>query len=933
MSTLIKHVTQCTNFAGRSFRYRAFSSTPSACTSLNWNTIGIRRENKGRWERRAPLSPEHVRFLVDQGVSVYVQPSDIRVYSNREYEKVGAKLVEDLSPAATILGVKEIPADELMNDRTHFFFSHTFKAQEYNMAMLDSVLEKKVRLIDYERMTNDRGERIVKFGRFAGVAGMMDVLNGLGNKLLGMGYHTPFLYIGLARNYPDLGSLRGAVRALGNEIAKNGVPEPLMPFVCVFTGNGAVSKGAQEVFNELPHRYVSMEEMQFLVESGQADRHIAYGVVAEPRDYMRNVKFPSGRFDKLHYYNHPEDYVSTFHYTVAPYASMIVNCMYWEAQYSRILTTSQMKELCVSGRSRLLALADITADPGGSIEFMSDCTTIDDPFFVYNAATGTKHKDMTGDGVLIMSVDNLPAELPMEASSHFGGQLLPYIQYYLSDPHLVKENVMSRCLKRAAETSSDGELTADYKYIANLREENKKNLRHVVLFGSGMVAGPVVDYLLNVQNIRVTIAGVQIEEANKLARGRDNVSVLNFNVSNCNETDLNQLIGGHDVAISLVPAPLHPKIAEACISAGTHLVTASYVSEQMQHLHHRACEKGVLLLNEIGLDPGIDHLSAMKVIDEVKDNGGKVTSFVSWCGGLPAPECSENALGYKFSWSPRGVLTAGLNAASFLKQGEMMNIRAGELYQAVDTIPVGGSYKGYALEGLPNRNSMPYADEYGIKQSAHTMFRGTLRFKGYSKVMYALARTGLMNQDAHAALQAMEEDPITWGIFMKELALGADYGDVEDWIQSEVTAGLSDNDKVIAKRAMLDLGLLSDDIVDVSSPTPLDALCGQLQTKLAYNHGERDMTLLQHEFEIENANGAKERRTSTLINYGDGFGIGDSAMAKTVGFPVGIATRLILDGQIDRVGVWKPTTPDFYIPILEELEQKGIPVTEREWPL
>ncbi|KNC80787.1 hypothetical protein SARC_06866 [Sphaeroforma arctica JP610] len=154
-------------------------------------------------------------------------------------------------------------------------------AQEYNMGMLDAILARKIRLIDYERMTNDRGERIVKFGRFAGVAGMMDVLNGLGNKLLG-----------LARNYPDLGSLRGAVRALGNEIAKNGVPAPMMPFVCVFTGNGAVSKGAQEVFNELPHRYVSMEEMQFLVESGRADRRIAYGVVAEPRDYMKNTKYP-----------------------------------------------------------------------------------------------------------------------------------------------------------------------------------------------------------------------------------------------------------------------------------------------------------------------------------------------------------------------------------------------------------------------------------------------------------------------------------------------------------------------------------------------------------------------------------------------------------------------------------------------------------------
>ncbi|KNC80786.1 hypothetical protein SARC_06865 [Sphaeroforma arctica JP610] len=199
---------------------------------------------------------------------------------------------------------------------------------------------------------------------------------------------------------------------------------------------------------------------------------------------------------------------------------MIVNCMYWEEKYARILTTAQMKELADSGRSRLLALADITADPGGSIQFMSDCTTIDDPFYIYNPTTGKQHKDMTKEGVLIMSVDNLPAELPMEASSHFGSQLLPYIQYYLS-----------------------GQLETKYKYIEQLRETNRQRLRHVVLFGSGMVAGPVVDYLLGLRDVRITIAANQLAEATALVRGRDHVSLVDFNVSECDEGTLNDLVG------------------------------------------------------------------------------------------------------------------------------------------------------------------------------------------------------------------------------------------------------------------------------------------------------------------------------------------------------------------------------------------------------
>ena len=251
--------------------------------------------------------------------------------------------------------------------------------------------------------------------------------------------------------------------------------------------------------------------------------------------------------------------------------------------------------------------------------------------------------------------------------------------------------------------------------------------KNVLLCGSGFVAGPLVDYLLRDPNINITIASNSQAEATSLALGKANTKVVPLDVKD--NAKMASLVKDSDIVVSFVPAPFHPIIAEHCIQEKKNMVTASYISPAMKALDERAQRAGITIMNEIGLDPGIDHLSAMKMIDEVKAEGGKVTSFVSWCGGLPAPEASNVPLSYKFSWSPRGVLTAGLNDAKFRMHNGFHDIQGKDLMKKhFPDVPI---YPGFALEGVANRDSLSYADTYGLGpvEKLDTMFRGTLRYK------------------------------------------------------------------------------------------------------------------------------------------------------------------------------------------------------------
>eukprot|EP00744_Colponema_vietnamica_P005120 GILI01007532.1.p1 GENE.GILI01007532.1~~GILI01007532.1.p1 ORF type:complete len:612 (-),score=169.44 GILI01007532.1:358-2103(-) len=445
--------------------------------------IGIRREDKNKWERRVPIAPEHVSQLVAKGIKVIVQPSTRRCYADCEFEAAGAVISEDLSPAGTILAVKEVPIPLLMPGKTYMFFSHTIKAQQANMPLLDAILEKKIRVIDYECITENppanapdaKGKRLVAFGRFAGLAGMIDYIRGLGERLLTLGYSTPFLSCGSSYMYIDLEDAKEAIRKIGREILRKGLPEQLCPMTFVFTGTGNVSLGAQEIFELLPHEYVSANDLPALM--AKKDRFKVYGVVATAED-MVAPRDPSQPFDKAQYYRDPNSYAPIFHEKVAPYMSVLVHCMYWDRRFPRLLSCDQIADLESSGRNRLLGVCDITCDFEGSVEFLKKFTSIEHPFYIYNPNSREISDDLEHPGILYMAVDHLPAELPKEASMHFGNNLMAFLPALAnSDATLPFDQQLGDLpaeLHRACLTSQ-GRLTPCYQYIATLRALNEAN--------------------------------------------------------------------------------------------------------------------------------------------------------------------------------------------------------------------------------------------------------------------------------------------------------------------------------------------------------------------------------------------------------------------------------------------------------------------------
>ncbi|KAJ3328333.1 hypothetical protein HDU76_010155, partial [Blyttiomyces sp. JEL0837] len=339
-----------------------FSFTPSPVLEKTLS-LGIRREDKNRWERRVPLVPDHVERLVKElGVKVIVQPSMKRVIPDEKFQQAGAIIQEDLSEADIIVGVKEVPMDRLVPDKTYFFFSHTYKGQTYNMPLLKNILDKRIRLIDYELMKDDNARRLVLFSRFAGYAGFMDGANGLGHRLLALGYGGPFLACGLSYMYRCLADARLDMTRTGQVIMDDGLPRQFGPMIFVFTGKGNVTKGALHVFKCLPHTWVKAGDLKKLVEDKNFDNHKVYGCQVEMEDYI--VKKDGGPFSREEYLAHPERFTSVFHEKIAPYATMIVNGIFWDERYPRLLTKEQTRKLAKENRLRLLQVADISCDIG-----------------------------------------------------------------------------------------------------------------------------------------------------------------------------------------------------------------------------------------------------------------------------------------------------------------------------------------------------------------------------------------------------------------------------------------------------------------------------------------------------------------------------------------------------------------------------------------
>lgn len=428
--------------------------------------IGIRREDKNRWEKRVPLIPSHVKEIQDKHeVAFSLQPSENRIFLDEDYVQVGASIQEDLSSCPIVLAVKEIPVSFLQKDKIYAFFSHTIKGQPENMPLLKKMINLRCTLIEYEKIVDDDGRRLVLFGRQAGQAGMIDTLWALGRRLSQLGLENPFSILRQAFLYSSLVEAKEAFQKLGWTIKEKGLDSSLVPAVCGFAGYGSVSKGAQELFDILPHEEITPEDVQSLFLKKSYVSNKLYKVVFEEKHLVEPVS-PDVSFDLQDYYDSPEKYKSKFE-TYLPDLMLLVNGIYWTQRYPRLVTIPSLKRLWTSSRApRLKVIGDISCDISGSIECTVRATSPDNPVFVYDPIEEISNDGFKGRGVAIMAIDNLPAEISLESSISFSQSLKDLV------PSLAKANFptdFERCslpsaLKKAV-ILYKGKLTPDYIYM------------------------------------------------------------------------------------------------------------------------------------------------------------------------------------------------------------------------------------------------------------------------------------------------------------------------------------------------------------------------------------------------------------------------------------------------------------------------------------
>ncbi len=431
----------------------------------------------------------------------------------------------------------------------------------------------------------------------------------------------------------------------------------------------------------------------------------------------------------------------------------------------------------------------------------------------------------------------------------------------------------------------------------------------VLILGAGLVARPLVRYLLD-HGYEVVVASRTVSKAINLVDNHPKGTAKELNLKD--EESLKKEVYEADLVISMVPYAFHPTVAHYCIEFKKNMVTTSYVSEAMTNLDEAAKNAGILILNEIGLDPGIDHMEAMRIIHDVEGAGGEISNFTSYCGGLPAPEANTNPFGYKFSWSPIGVLLAGKNSAEYRRDGENISISSEDLFLNVEKVHIEGLGE---FEGYPNRNSLPYIDLYGI-QTTKTILRGTLRNIGWCATLKKIVDLHLLDQEER------DWTGFTYASFMRELMSNPSEQNLRKALAAYLN--IDEGSEIIDRFEWL--GLLEDSPLSRTQASAIDIVGDRMLEKLQYQEGERDMIILQHTFEASYPDGKKDRIMSTLIDFG--IPNGDSSMSRTVGLPPAIGTRLILEEKINIKGVHIPVIPEIYVPILAELKEIGIEFKE-----
>jgi saccharopine dehydrogenase (NADP+, L-glutamate forming) len=436
----------------------------------------------------------------------------------------------------------------------------------------------------------------------------------------------------------------------------------------------------------------------------------------------------------------------------------------------------------------------------------------------------------------------------------------------------------------------------------------------ILLFGAGKSATYLIDYLADScgdGSRKLLVADLDPALAAAKLKGRLHTEALGVNLEQ--EDSRQQLIRQADVVISMLPAGLHPILAADCLKLGVHFFTASYESEALRAMRSEIEAKDLLFLNECGLDPGIDHMSALKIIHEAKAKGEVIRSFKSYCGGLLAPESEDNPWKYKFTWNPRNVVLAGQGTSKFLDHGEVKLVPYQQLFKRVETIhfPGLGDFDGY-----PNRDSLNYQGIYGLEQ-VDTLLRGTLRRAGFCKAWDVFVQLGMTDDTASVQLPPGS----TYRQFLNTFLPWSDQLTVEEKL-AEV---IPDLDFPTFEKLQW-LGLFESNPLPITDGTPAQLLQAILEVHWSLQPADRDLIVMQHQFDIQTQVGIKKVISSLVEEGQDGV---YTAMAKTVGLPLAIAVDLFLKGEISLRGLQLPVVPELYLPILEALEKEGIRFEER----
>ena len=445
-------------------------------------------------------------------------------------------------------------------------------------------------------------------------------------------------------------------------------------------------------------------------------------------------------------------------------------------------------------------------------------------------------------------------------------------------------------------------------------------MRTILIIGAGRSASSLIQYLLNKsvkENLHLVIGDLSLDLAQKKTNNHPNATAIALDIFD--ENQRKKAIQIADIIISMLPAHLHIEIAKDCVIYKKHLVTASYVSDAMKELDAAAKENNLIFMNEIGLDPGIDHMSAMKVIDEIKDKGGKMLLFESFCGGLVAPESDTNLWNYKFTWAPRNVVLAGQGGvAKFIQEGAYKYIPYCNLFRRTEFLDV----EGYGrFEGYSNRDSLKYRSVYGL-DDVLTLYRGTIRKVGFSKAWNMFVQLG-MTDDSYVMENS---EKMSYRTFVNSFLPYHPTDSVE--IKTRLILKIDQDDIMWDKLLELDL-FNPNKKVGLKNATPAQILEKILTDSWTLQPEDKDMIVMYHKFGYE-LNGKKEQIDSKMVCIGDDQTY--TAMAKTVGLPVAMVTLLILNGKIKTPGVQLPIRKEVYKPILKELEEYGVVFKEQSMP-